>query len=1831
MKNHGILTFLIFAFLSMSIDSLAQVSKPDFAFPATVSKNAKADLRKAEADNDPHKAINALIRLAVADNIVDRASMQQSIKTAEQTAKRFEASGESGLYDCLLATMYKAMYNADRWKYDRRDLPLTPLPENLTEWSGEQFKAKINSFLLSALAKADALSKLKITDYADIITADKLTAAYYPTLLDFACASALDLAEDEMNKQAVAVALRYAGEGTPAHILWISRQDDAPKSLLDAFNRYSDNPAASLLLGLYVQAMEHGHGMLENEDSIEEEDVVAEAKEPEWFPLWAVPAIDAYLSRCPTAYMSDWLKSLRNGMMKQTANLRMPAYCMAGDTITVDCDVVNAPNVTVALYYIPEASARRVDLNSKYFSSHKPEAEKTLTFADKAPFKSTGKAKFLIKKYGYYVAVPKIDVKHKLNYAHGMMRCVPVYPISLNGITQPMVAVVNPKDGKPVKDAVVSLKPVKGGQAMSEKTGANGIAEFKKISEKQRYGELSVSYSSQCFAFSDVYPHPAIKQEKERKAVSVLTDRGLYHPGDKVHALIVASRMDVDKKGWKQGSVCAGQKLTLQLNNANGQKVSSADIVTDEYGRATAEFTLPADGLTGRFRLYVNDNDFYGSASIMVSDYRMPDFEVEVTSTMRDVPSAGSVTLKGVAKYYSGMPVGGAKISVNLSRSLFWRWYSWHSGEDVYSTEISTDAEGNFSVTFDKGQLGEGKTYLYTAMFDAVSPSGTTATCQSAFTVGKKYIIDLANVGKVNGEEPFSPDIKVADADGNEADIQLQWSLVKDRKPVANGSVGKPIDFKKIKPGNYEFKVEPVDTSLAMPASSMIEIYNVESGIAPAKGLWTLKNSIEFMPGKPLEALIASDAEASVYCMVNSGDSLVDLKVLEIQPGYKTLKIDLPDESIDDGTIILATVKNFECVTIDIRFEKKKVPALKLVGETFRDKLVPGQPETWRLRLTDADGHPVNGAVALDMFNKALDAIQPYSPGLNFANLYYGNRLYLDFPNSYNPQSSAYVDMPRIDFQTLCQPEFNFYGYGLGYGQVMIRGYGSARSMAKMAGSIDMESPASAMMEDYALVLNAAAVTEEEAADVEATSEDSGAGERNQPAFDYRDADVPLAIWAPTLSTDAEGNLCYAFTVPNANTTWKLTAMAWTKDLKDTRLVRDFVASKPIMVTPNAPRFLRQGDVCEIVASVLNNTDSACVATSKIEIFNPADGTVIGDKSFTDSLAAKGSTLISVEVKAGYDQSAIGYRVRTDNGFGFADGEQSVIPVLTSKAALVETSPFYLNPGEKTYEAMLPDTEGARLSLTFCENPAWTIVTALPGLRDLDSEYANSAAASIFSAAVAKGIIADNPDIAKALKAWRENPTDSALVSMLEKNEDLKIAMLNATPWVQAAQSQSERMAALAMIFDSKDADKAIAKGVATLRKLQCNDGGWAWGEWSDRSSLWVTSNVLDMLGQLKAAGWLPKGHGLNDMIEKAVKYYDSAVKDENIAYAVVRRYFPELPVSLNGRQVIAKTTTSIVKNWKKYTDPAYKALAAEALYLNNYPTKSKELLRSISEFGVMTPSQGLTFPSVNSLYSYGQILRTYAMIDPSASQVDGLRQQLIVRKQGTDWGSAVVTTEVVSAILSTGSKWTVPTQGAVIIAGGEEIKGNSLETATGSLRADLSQYAGKKLEIATSGVGPAYGAVFAQYDKTMADVKASACDDLDIEKSLTVRQADGSWKYADALKVGDRVKVQLTIHCKRNLQYVEIIDERPAAFQPAEQLPGWLWSEGVGFYRENRDAYTALHVESMRPGTYILSYEMNVGQAGTYSSGVASIQSQYAPEISAHSSGAMIKTQSAE
>lgn len=1825
--------------------STETMAEPSFAYPKTVSKDAEKQLQKALSEKDAHSALNALIKIFIAEGLIDADNIPKSINKIEEVSEKFANDSIHGLYLAFLAKAYSCMYSTDRWKFDRREIPLQPYPKDMTEWSGDQYQQKIKELCIASVSGKDG-EKLRgcATDrYTDLIEIGQLEMTYYPNLLDFVYQNALELSSDlddsaEFKEEIIDKAYTQAAAASPSQILWLSKKE-ANKTfdqLQKIFDEYSDNPYAGLLfMQLYKKIASSEEVILVDEDGQTQQTV----KKSTLNKKWLCDNGEKYIQQFPKTPFKGMINNYISQIKEPQVKYSWQSSCKPGQEVDIKISAENANKYKILIYKLTDNISpvwKTVNISSKEIKNrYTPIKTFDITTNRQLPFATDTILKTTFEQTGYYVMIAEIDGQVSSAINATSIKCIPAYPLTVSNTTIPMVVVVDPLTGKPMSGINVMLKDDKIVK-FTKKTDAQGISKFAEVSQERTY-DVTLDIKGKIYVYDDI--SLTKKRDKEKKEdryyTQINTDLALYHPGDTVRALIVAYINTYDEDNYMHTRLAEKKEMEVTLKDANNQPVTTTTCTADAFGRATVEFPLPVDGLTGRYTINVSfaENRYGGIETFEVSDYKMPDFYLEVTAVAHDVPTKGDVSIIGKSMTYSGMPLAETKIETVVTGES-WR-YGADSGKKIYSTNVLTGDDGIFTIVVPDSTLQANKKYqCFYATIDAVSSSGSTATTSKIFSIGKHYYIVMTINGEnVDGTKPFAPNVKVYAPGDSIVTPPVVWALKKNNVTVASGDFDGNIDLSAITPGRYTFSVVTKDSTLAEPNKVAITLYNTNTDISPTETpLWFEKKKITYTDGDIPSLLYATKYDTTyIYCLYHNSKGQVKSQMMEVGKGYHKLDFD-PSIINESEYLEMITVKDMQTQVQCVTFEKTKNEKLDIKAEAFRDNLMPGNLETWKFTITNPDGEGVKSALALDMYNKALDALRLQTFRMNFPKQYTYNDLQID-KIYYTTKSGSYLiaaDRMRFNFE---DPEFNTYhkldyGWGSSSRHVYFMAeptMSNALSVDKeryCKSAVDKEEVCADLMDDS--ITGAGSVEADNGAETPAPEQGDGTAEKEED-IDYRDSNVPLAIWAPMLTSDNNGNIEYTFTVPNANTTWSLNAIAWSKDMKVGHLMHEFVASKPIMVQPNLPRFLRVGDEAVVTAMILNKTDEMQEVTSTIEIFDPFTGQVLSTKTEKSELSANGKTVINIPVTVDESQAAIGIRVKSTNG-KYSDGEQNVIKVLPNISPLIETTPFYLNPGDTIYTMKLPSHKKQKLSLSFCENPVWTIVSALPGLRENIKDYANAAAAALFSASISKGIVKENPTIAKVLKEWTDgDPKNTALISQLEKNEDLKISLLNSTPWVLAAQSDTERMANLALILDQKEVDKAIKQSLDILAKLQNSDGGWKWGNWCTESSVWVTGNVLTMIAKLKTLGWLPADSKLNNMVNNALRYYDRNVEHTDLEYSIVRPQFDNITISSNGMNVINATLKDIRKNWKNYDDVAHKSMAALALYYNKDTAMANKLMGSVSEFGVWSESQGLKFPSVNALYSYAVILEAFATILPQSKEVDGLRQQLIVRKQGTDWGNAVVTNEVVQSILTSGSKWTVVDTKAEVRVGNHNVTPDTpVEKATGYFRANLSEYGGKELTVSTSGTGPSYGAVYAQFQQKMQDVKAYSIDDLDIEKTLLVRRGT-EWEHADQLRVGDRVKVQLTIHCKRNLQYVSIVDERPATFEPVQQLPGWVWSEGTRFYRENRDSSTQLHIQWLIPGTYLLTYEMNVGIAGTFTSGVATIQSQYAPEITAHSSGCVL------
>ena len=596
-------------------------------------------------------------------------------------------------------------------------------------------------------------------------------------------------------------------------------------------------------------------------------------------------------------------------------------------------------------------------------------------------------------------------------------------------------------------------------------------------------------------------------------------------------------------------------------------------------------------------------------------------------------------------------------------------------------------------------------------------------------------------------------------------------------------------------------------------------------------------------------------------------------------------------------------------------------------------------------------------------------------------------------------------------------------------------------------------------------------------------------------------------------------------------------------------------------------------------------------------------------------------------------------------GENFSDGEETVIPVLPSSTPVVESTVFYLGRDAKSFTQKLPKLpKGANVTLKYCSNPIWECVLALPSISTPDSKNLLSLMRALYANSLALDVVRKYPEVKNGLE--RALAEKDSLRSNLEKDAALKTVSLENTPWVNNASSETERMRSLSSLLDFEKGNAAVASIINDLKGLQNADGGWSWCP-GMKSSLFMTGQALLQFGMMKEIGCMPKD--AEDMVRKALSYSDKEVYREYIdskkkystVYMLNYLYLRSLNKGGNGPTGFAdlkrKALKSISEEWRGFSIYE-KATAATLLSRSEgYEREARVILESLNQLASKSEAKGWWFDNLssgfggwNKLITTAQALEAYAAIEPTSPAVDGLRQWLVLQKETEDWGANSYTVEVIQAILSSGSDWTTTAVAPEIALGGKRLELPENGSLSGMVTVSLpvAQASGKQLTVSKNSEAPAWGGVISQYVSPIRDVKAAFCDNLKVEKKVmlvTSGESGETLTEPNSFKVGDKVRVTLTLTCGKDMDYVALIDERSACLEPEEQLSRYEVKDGLWMYREVRDSKTSFFIGFLPKGVNVISYDCHVDRAGAYAIGIASAQSQYSPVETAHSSGSEI------
>lgn len=1828
--------------ISIANNVRAKLDIPDFNYPRTVIADAEKGLKSALKNGDGKATIKYLVQSSLAQSMINPDSAQLIINRIDSIAMTEQDAVTRSLLYHFEAYMLNTYYQ--RNKYIISERKAVAGVTDINEWSCIQFEDKIIELVDKSIDAKSALLSTPIDALGNLVKYNENTHILYPTLYDMICWISLDMLQNNYSKN-------YREKVTQLYTLIKDAHTQEYGPYINAVTselQYNGCKLEELqtVYDKYVTVTDMAYLAIYSYN---------EKNEKEKYRIY-----QDFIKRYPESVYAPNIKSKISYLedKKDVAVYFKDEYTTA-DSIKLEIIDHNVNDLNVYIYCVPSNISDMHQYKGNFSSLRYISSIPVHTDSIK-PFYDTIKITLKPLAYGKYFVfcdaepsspkslAKKLEETGRWNMTHFTVTDINLFSATTKD-NECRVFAVNAKTGKPIKDITITAK-----NTVKRTTNKDGYVTFsKKIDKKLKWNNFEVSavYGNDAYAKLGTSFSRTLKDQNIQ--AKIFTDLAIYHPGDTVNVSMLCYNSS------ERLSVVPDKKIRLIFFDSNFEPIDTISSQTNEMGQVSVQFVTPRDRMNGNFCIYAqllkDDNKYTKIAShdITISEYKVPSFYIDINSK-RTYEQNKDITISGKALNYVGIPVANAKLSAELSVHE-WTW-SRHIGSKnhISSFRSHTNNNGGFSITIPKDSLNiDYSDYAfelaqYSINISVTSETGETQSAEKYFQLGShNEIISYSNDMCYNADNLIKLPIKVKSFDATaKLDCKYIISDTSSKSIVSSGTFASDsavISLSDIKSGKYQIKISAPD---ADDFISDIELFHTSDDMPPVESpLWMPECGRTVNKNNDVAILLGnSNTDSHIYCMAISRNKVITDGWMDLKPGMHTLKYRIPQNEYDFIDFVFVTSHKGTMYSKEFRlYSQYKPNDIKIKPIAFRDNLISGSHERWTFQLENAKGKLVQGAMLCEMYDKAISQIKnnlwKFAPAPNMYSTYSTSisRIYT-YSNSYHKFNSK-----NFGKSIYCRQP-SLYTYGIYPFNPQATAFGSttfAHIESKSASSVPRVMMKKESAEEAYLVDTGNNSLEE----VVVVSDNDN---DNLNDIAMRAADVQTALWKPNLHTDADGNIYIDFDAPQFNTTWIMQALAFTSDMHTAMFKKDVVTSKPIMVRANLPRFVRQGDKVNLASSLMNVTDSTQSCDAIIELFIPETGKIVATKNFSVALAPKASQALSIDWCIPDTIASIGYRIKAATS-EFGDGEQTALAVLPSISPIIETKPFFIDATQKQYALNLPKfPKGSRVTLEYCDNPVWYCVTALPSIKAKDDMTATSLAHSLFALTLAEGIAKTNPDIKEAIDYWKNSEGDSTLVSSLEKNSELKISTLLASPWLQEAKRQTLRMHSISNLFDQKKTSKESEKIVNQLNELQMADGGWTWFKYRDcQSSLYVTQEVLELIGELRHLGYMTDNSSVNGMVKKAIEYYDKRTlenfnKRKNKKdytglsdYVYIRSLFKDFPMPLSMQRLYENALISMKKEWKGLTLPA-KAYFAIALHRNGDATTARDIVESLRQFSVTTPENGMYWDNIsygwNTYFSKTAItslmLQTFAEVEPTSKDVEQIRKWILLDKQTNDWGNSSLASDAIYAILSSGSQWLGKQSPAEITIDTSKLNNTKADRYLGYFKRAINvESANESLMSINRGDGssPAWGAIYCQYASPMTEVKASSVDELSIEKETYI-VTDNRLVKTDAMTVGDRVQVRFVIKNTRDLEYVTLTDERAACTEPVAQTSEYRYLDGIGYYQEIKDNETHLFFNYLPKGSHIITYDLYITSPGEYNVGIASIQSQYAPQITAHSKGNTIK-----
>ena len=1384
--------------------------------------------------------------------------------------------------------------------------------------------------------------------------------------------------------------------------------------------------------------------------------------------------------------------------------------------------------------------------------------------------------------------------------------------------------VVNATDGQPVPGAKIVLYD----RSYDDKTGkfkrliharlttdAQGEAYFKNVD-----GKVLIYTSTDKFApAKDIYLSRARYYEKKDDEVKyqLFTDRAIYRPGQKVHATAVSY---IVKKGLDASVPGKSMELKFILRDVNWKQVAEQKATTDEYGTASVDFELPKEGLTGQYSISVN-----GTATeyVRVEEYKRPTFEITFPKVNEKYTWGDTVVVKASAKTYAGVPVQGAKVEYKVTRrNQMWWWGARSADVLVKSDTTVTREDGTFEVEIPlEASLSESKADMNDFMriarffnFDVSAVvtdiSGESHAGEMSLPLGTKptaFSVDMPK--RIEADSLKTVTFNYCNASGMEIASHLKYRI--DKGEWKDAEANAPVPMAVLPSGVH--KLEAIcGTDTLQQKFTLFSIKDTHP-MEPTTE-WYYQTAKTFpRDGKPVYVQVGSSENGAhiVYSII-AGNKLLEKGAWELGDSIVTLPFTYKPEYASGVVINYSFVKNGECYTRKISIarplpEKK----LNITWKTFRDRLTPGQKEKWTLQITTPDGKPAKAQLMSVLYDKSLDQLADHTwkMSLGFSqwlpdcywkiNLkYYKLGLSGTYPTKYYDEKELEVD--KFD-----DKYFSFYAYmqavelsklerssGGTVEAVLIDKHSLVKDELVREEAKVMRSRGNQMVRVGAAAPSANKVFDA----VEEMPQFAGGSGSDEGQFldkaQVRENLNETAFFYPALESDNQGNVAINFTLPESVTTWKFMGLAHDKEMRNGCLVDEAVAQKTVMVQPNMPRFLREGDKSTIVVKLFNTSDKKVNGNARMQILDAETQKVVWQKTQGYRIDAEGSATISFDVQGLKEGVYINKVVAA--GAGYSDGEQHYLPVLSNRELVVNTLPITLHqPGEQNFNLsklflnkegkQAKGAEDAKVTVEYTNNPSWLMIKALPSISNPDEEDAISLMSAIYA---------------------------NTITAHVQKHLSLE--------------NQSEKNLSLETI--------RLQNQVEKLMKLQNADGSFSW--WKGmKGSRYMTTSVAEMMVRLNAVAGIQKSTA--KMLTSAINYLSwqtaQEVREMKKMEEKKHKVSPSEQalhylyiLSMDGRKMKqnqeADKTYLLEKMSKMSGDFTIygKARAAVVLAKNcqqnaDYREKAGEYLQSVNEYAVYREEMGRYYDTRKALYSWRNykiptqvsVIEAMQMLKPNDKQtIEELQRWLLMSKRTQVWDTPVNTVDAVYAFMKGNeSNWNRKAENAILKLDGKQLPMPQDSTALGYVK---TEKAGKAsvLSINKKSDYTSWGAVYAEFKQPVSEIAF-------LESGIKVSRKIENQKKA---KVGDKIKVIITITADRDYDFVKIVDKRAACLEPVNQLSGYQW--GMECYVSPKDNTTNFYFNRLSKGKHFVEMEYYIDRKGDYQSGSCTAECTYSPEF---------------